>query len=102
MAGGTFSLGQILQVVDRVSGAVQFPLTDAAALEAGADFFPIACREDLFTKLAFLRSASGDQPDDLITGGRQVPLPPGVTAPSQPRTASLPAGRNAPSAIPHH
>lgn len=84
MAGGTFSLGHILQVVDRVSNTAQFPLADAAALEAalggphapvslGAehheasevhqipdDFFPIAGREDLFTKLAFLRSASGD------------------------------------------
>lgn len=126
MAGGTFSLGHILQVTDKVSSAAQFPLADAAALEAAlggpnatvslgaehheasevnqipADFFPIACREDLFTKLAFLRSANGDLPDDLPGGGRKIPPPPGVTAPSQPRAASLPPGRNAPSAIPHH
>jgi hypothetical protein len=125
MAGGTFRLEHVLRVVDEVSSRAQFPLADAAALEAAlggadaavalgaeqhrasevrqipADFFPIACREDLFTKLAFLRSANGDQPEDLTTTtGQEVPPPPGAKPPSQPRAHGVRAGRNAPSAIP--
>src|ERR1700730_10805005 len=124
MAGGTFRLEHVMLVVDKVSSSAQFPLADAAALEAAlggadaavalgaeqhkasevrqipADFFPIACREDLFTKLAFLRSANGDQPEDITTTTGEVPPPPHVTPPSQPQTHGVRAGRNAPSAIP--
>jgi hypothetical protein len=34
MAGGTFRLEHIMHVVDKVSSSTQFPLADAAALEA--------------------------------------------------------------------
>jgi len=126
MAGGTFRLEHIMRVVDMVSSSAQFPLTDAAALEAAlgganaavalgaeqhkasevrqipADFFPIACREDLFTKLAFLRSANGDQPEDITTTGRlrTDPPPPGAGSQSRSRPHGVRAGRNAPSATP--
>lgn len=115
-----------MRVVDMVSSSAQFPLTDAAALEAAlgganaavalgaeqhkasevqqipADFFPIACREDLFTKLAFLRSANGDQPEDITTTGRlrTDPPPPGAGSQSRSRPHGVRAGRNAPSATP--
>jgi hypothetical protein len=126
MAGGTFRLEHILDVVDKVSSKAQFPLADAAALEAmlggahaavvlgaehhkasevhqmPADFFPIDSREDLFTKLAFLRSANGDRPEDITTTGglRTDPPPPGAGSQSRSRPHGVRAGRNAPSATP--
>jgi hypothetical protein len=124
MAGGTFRLEHVKQVVDKVSRNAEYPLTDAAALETAlgganaavalgteqhqasevhqipADFFPIESPEDLFTKLAHLRSAGGDRPEDITTTGQQVPPPPDAQPPSQPPRHSASAGRNVPSAVP--
>jgi hypothetical protein len=122
MASGTFRLEHVKLVVDRVSGSAQFPLADAAALEAAlggadatvalgaeqhkasevhqipADFFPVESAEDLFTKLAFLRSANGDQPEDVRPSRRldSLPADAGSPPPIPPRNTN--PGRNVPSA----
>jgi hypothetical protein len=122
MAGGTFRLEHVKSVVDKVSVSAQFPLADAAALEAAlggagaavalgaeqhkasevrqipADFFPIESAEDLFTKLAFLRSANGDRPEDLRPSKRldSLPTDAGSPPPIPPRYTH--PGRNVPSA----
>jgi hypothetical protein len=120
MAGGTFRLADIKHVVDAVSGNATFPLADAAALETAlggasatvalgaerhqasevrqipADFFPIGSAADLFTKLAALRSANGDKPEDLGSRNPNAPRPAG----SPPPDAGPPppvSGRNVPS-----
>jgi hypothetical protein len=123
MAGGTFRLADIHHVVDAVSRSAQYPLADAAALETAlgggsatvalgaekhqasevrqipADYFPIESADDLFTKLASLRGAGGDQAEGMQAGqhkplsslppeaGSRPPAPPGGISP----------GRNAPS-----
>jgi hypothetical protein len=122
MAGGTFRLDHVQQVVDKVSRKAQFPLSDAAALEAAlggadaavalgaeqhrasevlqipADFFPIESAEDLFGKLAFLRAANGDQPEGLRPGKRlSAPPPEAGPPPPIPPPSDRPAGRNVPS-----
>ena len=119
MAGGTFRLGDIHHVVDTVSGSAQYPLADAAALEAAlggggatvalgaeqhqasevrqipADFFPIESAEDLFTKLATLRGAGGDQAEGMPPGQRLSSPPPDAGSP--PQFPPGPTGRNVPS-----
>jgi hypothetical protein len=111
MAGGTFRLADIKHVVDAVSGSAQFPLADAAALETAlggadatvalgaeqhkasevrqipADFFPIGSAADLYTKLAALRSANGDKPEQQGSGQR-LDAPPVAGPP--PHAAGLP------------
>jgi hypothetical protein len=115
MAGGTFRLGDIQHVVDTVSGSAQYPLADAAALEAAlggadatvslgaekhqasevnqipADFFPIESANDLFTKLATLRGAGGDKAEGMSAGKKLSSLPPEAGSPPQ-----VPPGHNAP------
>jgi hypothetical protein len=49
-------------------GAEQHKASEVCQIPA--DFFPIESAEDLFTKLAHLRAANGDQPEDVATGGR--------------------------------
>jgi hypothetical protein len=124
MAGGTFRLADIKHVADKVSDNAQFPLADASALESAlggpdadvslgaerhtasevhqipADFFPINSAADLFTKLAHLRSASGDLPEDLKppkpAATPQSGSPPPGPAPAVPPGA-IRTGRNVPS-----
>jgi hypothetical protein len=119
MAGGTFRLADVHHVVDTVSGSAQYPLADAAALETAlggggatvslgaekhqasevrqipADYFPIESAEDLFTKLATLRGAGGDQAEGMPPG-QQLSSPP-HDAGSPPRFPPGPTGRNVPS-----
>jgi hypothetical protein len=121
MAGGTFRLEHVKQVVDKVSRKAQYPLADAAALETAlgganaavalgaeqhkasevrqipADFFPIESAEDLFTKLATLRAAGGDEAEGMSAGEQLSSLPPGAGSPPQFPPSSIPAGRNVPS-----
>ena len=121
MAGGTFRLGDIHHVVDTVSGSAQYPLADAAALEAAlggagatvslgaekhqasevrqipADYFPIESAEDLFTKLASLRAAGGDQAEGMQAAGEQLSSLPPEAGP-RPQIPPGPTGRNVPSA----
>jgi len=122
MAGGTFRLEHVKQVVDGVSRKAQYPLADAAALEAAlggahaavalgaehhqasevhqipADFFPIESEEDLFAKLAFLRAANGDEAEGMRPAKRLSSPPSGAeTQPTIPPPSDRPAGRNAPS-----
>ena len=125
MAGGTFKLGDIHHVVDAVSRSAQYPLADAAALETAlggggaavslgaekhqasevqqipADYFPIESAEDLFTKLAFLRSARGDEAEGMPAGEQLSSLPPGAGSPPQLPAGGNPAGRNVPSGRGH-
>jgi hypothetical protein len=122
MAGGTFRLEHVKQVVDKVSRKAQYPLADAAALEAAlgganaavalgteqhkasevrqipADFFPIESAEDLFTKLASLRAAGGDQAEGMQAGERLSSLPPEAGPRPQNPPGDIPTGRNVPSA----
>ena len=122
MAGGTFRLEDVHHVVDAVSRSAQYPLADAAALEAAlgggdatvalgaekhqasevrqipADYFPIESADDLFTKLATLRGAGGDQAEGMPPG-KQLSSPP-PDAGSLPQTQIPPSntpGRNVPS-----
>jgi hypothetical protein len=122
MAGRTFRLEHVKQVVDQVSRKAQYPLADAAALETAlggadghvalgaeqhkasevheipADFFPIESAEDLFAKLAFLRSANGDQPEGMTPGKRQSSPPPDAgPLPTISPPTDRPTGRNVPS-----
>ena len=122
MAGGTFRLEDIHHVVDTVSRSAQYPLADAAALETAlggadatvslgaekhqasevhqipADYFPIESADDLFTKLASLRAAGGDQAEGMQAGEELSSLPPEVGSPLQIPTGDIPTGRNVPSA----
>jgi hypothetical protein len=117
---GTFQLDHIKEVADGVAGRAQFPLADAAALETAlggadatvslgaehhkasevhqipADFFPIESAQDLFTKLAFLRSANGDQAAGMMPGTRLSSVPPD-TPPIPQIHRGTPTGRNVPS-----
>jgi hypothetical protein len=122
MAGGTFRLADIKHVVDTVSASAQYPLADAAALETAlggadatvalgaeqhkasevqqipADFFPIGSAADLYTKLAALRSANGDKPEEQQRPGMRLDANP---VPGPPPHADGPpppvSGRNVPS-----
>jgi hypothetical protein len=123
MAGGTFRLEDIHHVVDTVSRGAQYPLADAAALETAlggghatvalgaekhqasevrqipADYFPIESAEDLFTKLATLRGAGGDQAEGMQAAGERLSsLPPEAGPRPQIPPGDIPTGRNAPSA----
>ena len=119
---GTFRLADVKHVVDTISGSTQFPIADAAALESAlggpgatvplgaeqhqasqvhqipADFFPIDSAADLYTKLAFLRSASGDQPSDLKASKRLGSVPAEAGPPPGRPPARPNPGRNVPSA----
>jgi hypothetical protein len=121
MAGGTFKLGDIHHVVDAVSRSAQYPLADAAALEAAlggggasvslgaekhqasevqqipADYFPIEDANDLFTKLATLRGAGGDEAEGMPPGQQLASVPPEAGSPPQLPPGGPPTGRNAPS-----
>jgi hypothetical protein len=121
MAGGTFRLEDVRHVVDTVSGRAQYPLADAAALETAlggadaavalgaekhkaaevrqipADFFPIESALDLFAKLAFLRSANGDQAEGMRPAKRLSSPPPGAGSPPPIPPGDMPAWRNVPS-----
>jgi hypothetical protein len=125
MAGGTFRLQDIHQVVNAVAGRAQFPLADATALETAlgghgatvalgaehhqasevhqipADYFPIESAADLFTKLAHLRSANGDLPEG-VSPVKRLPGPPPDLAGSLPPfpPADARVGPNVPSARP--
>jgi hypothetical protein len=121
MAGGTFRLADIHHVVDTVSRGAQYPLADAAALETAlggggatvalgaeqhqasevrqipADFFPIESAEDLFTKLATLRGAGGDQAEGMRAAEQLSSLPPQAGPRPQIPPGDIPTGRNVPS-----
>ena len=119
---GTFRLADIRHVTEIVSGSTRFPIADAAALETAlggadatvtlgadyhrasevrqipADFFPIDSAADLYTKLAFLRSANGDQPLDLKSSKRLDAVPAEAGVPPPPPREHAHPGSNVPSA----
>jgi hypothetical protein len=119
---GTFRLADVKHVVDTISGSTQFPIADAAALETAlggadstvplgaeqhraaevrqipADFFPIDSAADLYTKLAFLRSANGDQPTDLKASKRLDSVPEDAGPPPPLPSPHAHPGGNVPSA----
>jgi len=121
VAGGTFRLADVRRVVDAVSRNARYPLASADALETalggpdatvelGAerhkasevreippDYFPIESSEDLFTKLAALRSEGGDRAEGMAAGQQRSSPPADAGPPPQIPDSDIPKGRNVPS-----